>query len=76
MDAVWIPVIAISGSFIMVVAIVFLGSRAKERTARYRADVQMKMIERFGSAAEFTRPALKRDLVCASVHSSRGSIDR
>src|SRR5437588_9883916 len=55
MDAVWIPVIAISGSFIMVVAIVFLGSRAKERTARYRADVQMKMIERFGSAAEFTQ---------------------
>ena len=51
---VWIPITAIAGSFIMVVAIVYLGSRAKERTARYRADVQMKMLERFGSAAEFT----------------------
>jgi len=34
---------------------VWMVSRARERSARYRADVQMKMIERFGSAAEFTQ---------------------
>jgi hypothetical protein len=51
----WIPIVAIAGSFLMVVAIVWFGTRAKERTARYRADVQMKMLDRFGSAAEFTQ---------------------
>ena len=51
----WIPIVAIAGSFLMVVAIVWFGTRAKERTARYRADVQMKMLDRFGSASEFTQ---------------------
>src|SRR5579884_195530 len=50
-----IPVVSVVGSFIMVVAIVWLVARARERSARYRADVQMKMIERFGSASEFTQ---------------------
>ncbi|HJT17048.1 MAG TPA: DUF6249 domain-containing protein [Thermoanaerobaculia bacterium] len=50
-----IPIVSVVGSFIMVVAIVYFISRAKERSARYRADVQMKMIERFGSANEFTQ---------------------
>jgi len=54
-EVFWIPIVAISGSFIMVVAVVWFGTRSRERTARYRADVQMKMIERFGSAAEFTQ---------------------
>jgi len=51
----WIPIVAVGGSFIMVVAVVYLVMRAKERSARYRADVQMKMIDRFGSAGEFTQ---------------------
>ncbi len=55
MGVFWIPIVAIAGSFIMVVVIVWLGTRNRERVARYRADVQMKMIERFGSAAEFTQ---------------------
>jgi hypothetical protein len=50
-----IPIISVAGSFIMVVAIVWLIARARERSARYRADVQMKMIERFGSSTEFTQ---------------------
>jgi len=55
MNEVWIPVIAISGSFLMVVAIVWLGTRAKQRRAELRADVQMKLIEKFGSSAEFVK---------------------
>jgi hypothetical protein len=51
----WIPITAIVGSFIMVVAIVYLGSRAKERKAAYRADVQLKLIDKFGSAGEFVK---------------------
>jgi len=51
----WIPVTAIVGSFVMVVAIVYFGTRAKERTARYRSDVQMKLIDKFGNSAEFVK---------------------
>ena len=55
MNEVWIPIIAIGGSFGMVVAIVWLGTRAKQRRAELRADVQMKLIEKFGSSAEFVK---------------------
>lgn len=51
----WIPVIAIAGSFAMVVAVVWLGARTKDRRARYRADVQMKLIDKFGNSAEFVK---------------------
>ena len=51
----FIPIVSIVGSFTMVVAIVWFITRARQRTAQYRAEVQMKMIERFGSASEFTQ---------------------
>ena len=54
-DVFWIPIVAIAGSVAMVVAVVWLGTRAKQRTAQYRAEVQMKMLERFSTAAEFTQ---------------------
>jgi hypothetical protein len=50
-----IPIVAISGSVIMVVAIVWLGARSRQQRAQYRADVQMKLIEKFGSAPEFVK---------------------
>ncbi len=52
---VWIPIVAIGGSFLMVVAIVWLGTRARQCRAELRADVQMKLIEKFGSSAEFVK---------------------
>ncbi len=55
MNEMWIPAIAIMGSFLMVVAIVWLITRSKQRGAQYRAEVQMKMIERFSSSAEFVQ---------------------
>jgi VIT1/CCC1 family predicted Fe2+/Mn2+ transporter len=51
----WIPIVAIVGSFTMVVMIVWLGTRSKQRRAQLRTDVQMKLIDKFGSAAEFAR---------------------
>ncbi|HYS55771.1 MAG TPA: hypothetical protein VER58_18580 [Thermoanaerobaculia bacterium] len=48
-----IPIVAIGGSFAMVVAVVWLVTRAKQRAAQYRAEVQLKMIDRFGSGTEF-----------------------
>ena len=39
----------------MVVAVVWLGTRSKQRRAQLRADVQMKLIEKFASSAEFVK---------------------
>lgn len=55
MSALWIPVVAIVGSFLMVVIVVWLGVRAKQRRAELQADVQMKLLDKFGSSAEFVR---------------------
>lgn len=52
MDVFWIPVVAIAGSFTMVVLVVWFSTRSKQRRAELRADVQMKLIEKFGSSAE------------------------
>jgi len=51
----FIPIVAIGGSFVMVIAIVWLGTRSKQRRAELRADVQMKLIEKFGSSGEFVK---------------------
>ncbi len=55
MDAValWVPIISIVGSFAMIIAVVWLVTRSRQRAAQYRADVQLKMLDRFGSATEF-----------------------
>ena len=54
-DVFWIPIVAIAGSFVMVVAVIWLVTRSKQRGAQYRAEVQMKMIDKFGSSAEFVK---------------------
>lgn len=55
MNVFWIPVTAIIGSFVMVVLVVFFGTRSKQRRAELRADVQMRLIDKFGSSAEFVQ---------------------
>ncbi len=50
-----IPITAIVGAFAMGVAVVWLGTRARQRRAQFRADVQMKLIDKFGSSAEFVK---------------------
>ncbi|HEY8131187.1 MAG TPA: hypothetical protein VII12_04795, partial [Thermoanaerobaculia bacterium] len=50
---VWIPIVGTIVSFGTVVAIVWLVTRGKQRRAQMRADVQMKLIDKFGSSAEF-----------------------
>ena len=39
----------------MVVTIVWLGTRAKQRRSELRTDVQMKLIDKFGNSAEFVK---------------------
>ena len=53
MNVFWIPVVAIIGGIGMVIAIVYAGAATRQHKAKLRAEVQMKLIDRFGSAAEF-----------------------
>jgi hypothetical protein len=52
---VWIPVLSIIFSFTTVVAIVWVVTRARQRRAELRSEVQMKLIDKFGSSAEFVK---------------------
>jgi hypothetical protein len=52
---VLIPIVGMIGSFSAVVAIVWLSVRSRQRRAELRNEVQMKLIDKFGSSAEFVR---------------------
>jgi hypothetical protein len=52
MDPVWIAISGMFTSTIMVVLIVYFVSRSKQRRAELQAEVQTKLIDRFGSAPE------------------------
>ena len=52
MDMILIPIICSLGFFFMVVAIVFFATQSRSQRARYQAEVQTKLIDRFGSAPE------------------------
>ena len=52
---VWIPIISIIGTSTTVVLIVWLVTRARQRRAEMRSEVQMKLIDKFGSSAEFVK---------------------
>jgi hypothetical protein len=54
-EVLWIPIVSIVGSFVMVVTIVWLGTKAKQRRSELRAEVQMKLIDKFGNSAEFVK---------------------
>ena len=49
---IWIPVIGMITSTVMVVLIVYFVSRSRQRRAELQAEVQTKLIDRFGSAPE------------------------
>ncbi len=51
---VWIPIIGILAPMTMVVLVVYAIARSRQTQAKYRAEVQAKMVEKFGSASEFT----------------------
>jgi hypothetical protein len=52
MEVMLIPIICSLGFFFMVVAIVFFATHSRQQRARYQAEVQTKLIERFGTAPE------------------------
>ncbi len=52
---VWIPIISIIGTSATVVLIVLFVTRARQRRAEMRSEVQMRLIDKFGSSAEFVK---------------------
>ena len=50
-----ISVIGSVGSFITFITVVWLIMRATQRRAQLRADIQMKLIDKFGTSAEFVQ---------------------
>ena len=52
-NLIWIPIVGMLTTFGMIVAVVWLITRARQRAAQYRAEVQLRMIDRFGSGTEF-----------------------
>jgi hypothetical protein len=72
-----IPIVSIIVPFTMIVMVVWLISRAKQRQARYRADVQTKLIEKFNSApelAEFLSSAAGKQFVGGFHEPVRASV--
>jgi hypothetical protein len=49
---IWIPIIGMLSSSVMVVLIVYFVARARQRRAEVQAEVQTKLIDRFGTAPE------------------------
>ena len=52
MDAEWIAIVGMVTSSVMVVLVVYFLARARQRRAELQAEVQTKLIDRFGSAPE------------------------
>ncbi|HEV7920683.1 MAG TPA: hypothetical protein VGR02_07820 [Thermoanaerobaculia bacterium] len=53
MGVYWIPIVTSIGCYIMITMIVMAIVRGKTERAKMHADVQAKMVERFGTAPEF-----------------------
>ena len=52
MDAEWIAIVATISSSVMVVLVVYFVARGRQRRAELQAEVQTKLIDRFGTAPE------------------------
>lgn len=52
MEAIWIAIMGMLTSTVMVVLIVYFIARARQRRAELQAEVQTRLIDRFGSAPE------------------------
>lgn len=52
MEYIWIPILAIAGSYALVGFIVWANVSSRRRRAELKAEVQTKLIEKFNSAPE------------------------
>lgn len=76
MSVFWIPVISVIGGIGLVIVLVVMGAATRQKQAQLKADVQMKLIERFGTASEFVNfvqsPEGKQFLGDGSTAARRG----
>ena len=78
MEMVWIPIIGILSSSAMVVLVVALVTKSRQRRIEAQVQMQAKLIERFGSATElveFLHSPAGRDFV-AGVQGAPATLTR
>jgi hypothetical protein len=54
-EVAFVSIVGSIGSFVTFIAVIWLIVRATQRRAQLRADVQMKLIDKFGTSAEFVQ---------------------
>ncbi|MGZ7032776.1 MAG: hypothetical protein ACXVIJ_12490, partial [Thermoanaerobaculia bacterium] len=52
MSLIWLPIIVISGAFVVAIVAITHLARTRQRRAELQAEVQTKLIDRFSSAPE------------------------
>jgi len=53
MDYMWIPILISLGFFAMMIAFFYFSSKSKSDRVRYQAEVQARLIDKFGNGPEF-----------------------
>src|SRR2546423_608328 len=53
MDYMWIPILISLGFFAMMIFIFYFSAKSKSDRARYQAEVQARLIDKFGNGPEF-----------------------
>ena len=55
MSGIWVAIVSVVGGIGMVTVMILAGAITRQKQARLKADVQLKLIDRFGSADEFIK---------------------
>ena len=55
MEVYWIPITLGTGFFIMMILMSYFRSKSKSDRARYQAEVQARLIDKFGNGPEFVQ---------------------
>jgi hypothetical protein len=55
MEVYWIPIILGTGFFVMMMSIFYFNAKSRSDKARYQAEVQARLIDKFGNGPEFVQ---------------------
>ena len=55
MSGIWVAVVGVVGGVAMIIVTILAAAITRQRQARLKADVQLKLIDRFGTADEFVK---------------------
>ncbi|MGZ4809210.1 MAG: hypothetical protein ACXVH7_04215 [Thermoanaerobaculia bacterium] len=79
MSLIWLPIIVISGAFVVAIVAITHLARTRQRRAELQAEVQTKLIDRFNSAPElvdFLRSPTGQEFVSGVKARQAGAVNR